>query len=156
MGGLGSLVVRLGLDAAEFTGGLTKAEALALRSSKEMRRNIETINTALIGLGTAAVGAIYGLSKIIEKNAQLQDVAETIGDTAVNVSSLSAALAQSGADIGLVTDFSIKLTKALSTQDAEGKKAGAALKAIGLDFETLKKSSPVQQLEDIAKALDTF
>jgi hypothetical protein len=156
MGGLGSLVVRLGLDAAEFTGGLTKAEALALRSSKEMRRNIETINTALIGLGTAAVGAIYGLSKIIEKNAQLQDVAETIGDTAVNVSSLSAALAQSGADIGSVTDFSIKLTKALSTQDAEGKKAGAALKAIGLDFETLKKSSPVQQLEDIARALDTF
>ena len=155
-GGLGSLVVKLGLDAAEFTGGLTKAEAEAYKSSKAMRKSIEAINLALVAVGTAAVGAAYGLSRIIENNAKFQDMSEIIGDTAVNISSLRAAVAQSGQSFESVTDFSIKLTKALATQDEEGKKAGAGIKALGLNFEEFKKQTPTEQLKTLAKTLQDF
>jgi hypothetical protein len=102
-GGLGSLVVRLGLDAAEFTGGLSKAEAQAIRASKEMRRNFEVIGQGLALVSAAAVGAAFALSRIAESNAKLQDVAEIIGDTAVRVSSLGLALAQSGTGYESIT-----------------------------------------------------
>ena len=56
---LGSLVVSLGLDAAEYTRGLDKAQRDAQRKSEEIQRVLTQAGTLIAaGAATATVGLI--------------------------------------------------------------------------------------------------
>lgn len=76
-----------------------------------------------------------------------------MGDTAVNVSSLKLAADLSGVALDSVAAASIKLSVALSKTDDEASAAGAAIKALGLDFNMFKSLAPVDQLDAVAKAM---
>ena len=54
---LGQLVVRLGLDAAEFTQGMSKAEAEALRFGQKMGADIRTAALGAAAAITAVAAA---------------------------------------------------------------------------------------------------
>lgn len=157
---LGSLVVSLGLDAATFTAGLDKAQYQAKQFADSIGRNVDAgVNLAigsLAAIGAAGTAAFAFLNSQAESIANFQDLSDKIGDTAENIASLKAASEISGVGFDTIAAASIKLTSSLSKLDDEGKGAGAAVKALGLDFDKFKGQAPVDQIEMLAKAFAGF
>ena len=157
---LGQLVVRLGLDAADFTQGMSKAEADAFKLGDSIGRGIRDsailATAALVAIGTAAGGAFKLVHDQAEAIASFQQLSEKIGDTAENLASLKKASDVSGTSMDSIAAASIKLTAALSKTDEEGQGAAKAIKALGLDFDTFKKLAPVDQIEAVSKAMNGF
>lgn len=160
MAALGSLVVTLGLDAAEFMSGLSKSEYESKKTSERIQRTInqagQLATTALTSMGLAGVAAFAKINAEADKIAGLQDVAEKIGDTAEQVSSLQLALDLSGTSVETFTAASVRLTANLSKTDDEAKGAGRALAAIGLSLDDFKRRNPVEQIDMIARKLADF
>ena len=157
---LGQLVVRLGLDAVDFTQGMSRSEAEAQRFAAKLASDITSAATAVaIGLGaiaTAAVGAFKLINDQAETIAAFQQLSEKIGDTAENLASLKKASDVSGTSMDSIAAASVKLTSALSKTDEEGQGAAKAIKALGLDFDAFKALSPVDQIETVSKAMNGF
>lgn len=154
---LGSLVVRLGLDAAEFTSGLTKSEYQARKFAQQIDRQIATgvrvATGAMLAFGAAATVAF---KKAVDDLGNFKQISEQIGDTAEAVAALDKAAATSGVSINEVASASQKLTATLSKTDDEGDAAARALKAIGLNLNEFRRLSPVAQLEAVAAAMAKF
>lgn len=153
---LGSLIVSLGLDAAQFTAGLSKSERQAQQWGEKFVGAIESARVAALGSAAAIAGAFAVLDRQMESLAGFQDVADKIGDTAVAVASLKLAADVSGTALDSLAGASVKLTAALAKNDDESKGAALGLAAIGLEVEAFKRLSPVQQLEAVANALKGF
>lgn len=157
---LGQLVVKLGLDAAEYTQGLSKAEAQARKFGETIGSGIRT--SALVGaaaitsIGAAALAANAAFNKLLDGAAKFQDLAEETGASAASIAGLSVAAATAGVSIESVAGSMNKLTKNLVGVDDESKAAGAALAAIGLNIQDFKKLAPAEQYQAVAKALDGF
>jgi lambda family phage tail tape measure protein len=135
----------------------------ALKMSEGYQKGIDIgqrLRTGFIALaaaaGAAAVATYAGTIALINQVGKYQDLAEKIGDTAVNVSSLKTASDVSGTSIDTIATASVKLTAALSKTDDESKLVGGAIKALGLNFEQFKKQSPVEQLQTVARAFGEF
>jgi len=153
---LGSLVVSLGLDAAQFTAGLSKSERQAQQWADKFVGAIESARVAALG-SAAAIGAAYAvLDRQLESLAGFQDLADKIGDTAVNVATLQRAVDVSGVSFDTLSTASVKLTAALAKSDDESKGAALGLAAIGIEVDAFKKLSPVEQLDAVAQALAKF
>lgn len=153
---LGSLVVSLGLDAGEFTKGMTKAEYQAQQFARNLERGVEAARVAAIGSLAAIGGAVLALDKQLQSIAGFQDLADKIGDSAQEVASLQLAADLSGVSLDNIASASVKLTTALSKLGDEGEGAGKALTAIGLDVAEFKQLSPVAQIDAVAQALAGF
>ncbi len=153
---LGSLVVSLGLDAAQFVDGLTKSEYQA----RAFVRNVTATTTRMVGVfaavGVAAGGALAVLGQAAGAIAKYQDLADQVGDTAEAVAGLQLAADLSGQGLDAVASASVKLTSALAKTDDESKGVGAALAAINVPLDEFKKLDPVAQLERVAGALSGF
>jgi len=153
---LGSLVVSLGLDAAEFVDGLTKSEYQA----RAFVRNVTATTTRMVG-AFAAVGVGIGATLAVLHRASsaiavYQDLADQVGDTAEAMAGLQLAADLSGKGLDQVAAASVKLTAALSKSDDESKGVGAALAAINIPVKEFKQLDPVAQLERVAGALADF
>jgi lambda family phage tail tape measure protein len=140
-----------------------KAADAALRFREAQERNIQSIGalkSAFLTLGTIAaaglIGAAAAFDTLVKKVGDFQDLAEKVGDTAENLASLSVAASVGGKSMDEVGDFAIKMNKALTGVDDESEKAGAAIKALGLDIDQFKQLRPSDQLDALAKALDQF
>jgi hypothetical protein len=153
---LGALVVSLSLDAADYIKGLTKAEYEAQKFAKAVESTVEAARASMVALGVGAAGVAVALNDQISKIADYQDLADKIGDTAEAIGSLSNAANVSGVSLDTVAAASIKLTASLSKTDDEAKGAGAAITALGLNFQQFKDLSPVDQIEAVANALNKF
>ncbi len=153
---LGRLVVQLGLDAAEYTKGLSKSEYQAQQWARSLERGVEWARNSMIGFGAVAVGVIATVNAQADKIAAFQGLADQIGDTAEAVASLHAASDLSGTSLDLVAAASVKLTTALSKTDDEAKGVGHALAAIGIELGEFKRLSPVEQIDRVAQALSGY
>lgn len=157
---LGSLVVSLGLDAAQFTSGLSKAEYQARKFGETIGSNIRTATlattAALGGLAGAALAANAAFNKLLDGAAQFQDLAEMTGTSAQDLASFAVAAGTAGVSVDSVAQATIKLTKNLVGVDDESKAAGAALAALGIKVEDFKKLDPATQYETVSKALAGF
>lgn len=157
---LGSIVVSLGLDAAQFTSGLTKAEYQARKFGETLGSNIRTATlattAALGGLAGAALAANAAFNKLLDGAAQFQDLAEMTGTSAQDLASFAVAAGTAGVSVDSVAQATIKLTKNLVGVDDESKAAGAALAALGIKVEDFKKLDPATQYETVSKALAGF
>lgn len=141
------------LEAADSALKMSEGYQRGLDVSSRMRAGF----IALAAAASAAAAATYaGTIALIAQVGNYQDLAEKIGDTAVNVSSLKTASDVSGASLDSIAAASVKLTAALSKTDDESKSVGAAINALGIDFEKFKKQSPVEQLQTVARAFGEF
>jgi len=157
---LGSLVVRLGLDAAEFTSGLTKSEYQAKKFAATLDKRIASAaNAAGVAIGVitaAAIGAAVAVDKLVKQAGNFQDLAEKTGANAEALASFAVAAGTTETAMDLVAKASVKLSVGLSKVDEESKGVGAALTAIGLPLADFKNLDPAAQLEAVAKALSGF
>jgi hypothetical protein len=159
-GGVGALTVSLGLDAADYVQGLNKADQLAKNASNNISNNFAVAargaSIAFTALATAGAAAFAAINNQANNIAGLQDIAEKIGDTASAVSSLQLAADLSGTALDTVAAASIKLTATLSKTNDESKGAGAAIAALGLNFQDFKDLAPVEQIDAVSKAMAGF
>lgn len=135
----------------------------ALRLSEAYEKGVvlgNQLRTGFIALAAAAsaaaVATFAGTIALINQVGNYQDLAEKIGDTAANISSLKTASDVSGTSLDTIAAASVKLTAALSKTDDESKSVGSAIVALGLNFETFRKQSPVEQLQSVARAFAEF
>lgn len=159
-GSLGSLVVTLGLDAAEFTTGLTKSEYEAKKFAQKVDRaiadGVKAAGAAFVTLGVAAAGAFAAISKMASDVGAFKDLEETTGANAEALASFAVAAGTAGVSMETVAGGMNKLTKGLVSVEDETKDAGAALEALGLNIQDFKKLDPATQMEEVAKALAGF
>lgn len=153
---LGSLVVSLGLDAAQFVDGLTKSQYQARQFVRGVTDTTKRAAGVLAAFGVAAGVAMEGLGQAAGHIAVYKDLADQIGDTAEAVAGLQLAADLSGKSIETVASASVKLTSALSKSGDEGKGVGAALAAINIPLAEFKQLDPVAQLELVAQKFAEF
>lgn len=154
---IGSLTLDLVARIGGFESGLDKAARISEKRMKEIQATAKKVGAGIgLAFGAAATGFVAFVKTQTDAIAAYQDVAEKIGDTAEAVASLKAAVDVSGTSIDAITAASVKLTAALFKTNDEGQGVGQALKAIGLELETFKKLSPVEQIDAVARALNRF
>lgn len=163
-GVLGSLVVSLGLEAAEFTAGLTKAEYDAKRAKDRISKELDGIKSAVAGLGALGVSlSVAGIAAfaadVVHAAAALDDMAESTGATVEELSRFDrvAKLTGSGS-IDEVSGALQRLVRSMQGADDEAKGAGAAFAYLGIQTRDQNGAlrSSGQVLEDVARALAKY
>lgn len=157
---LGTLTLDLVANLGGYTAGMDKAEKEAQKRARAIEKAFDTtfagIGAAIATMTAAGTAALAIVNQQAEAIANYQDLAEKIGDTAEAVASLQVAATVSETSLDSVAAASVRLTTALSKTDDESKLVGQALSAIGLEFESFKDLSPVDQIEALANALSNF
>lgn len=160
MASLGSLVVSLGLDAAEFVSGLTKSEyearKFAQRLEKSVAAGVIKAEIAIRSFASAARATADVFQSLTVDAAQFKDLEESTGASAEGLASLAVAGATAGVNMESIGSAANKLTKSLVGVDDESKAAGAALKALNLNIQDFKSLDPVAQYEAVGNALAQF
>lgn len=157
---LGGMIVRLGLDATDFTRGLTKSELAAQRFaasfSNQVAFGVGKAIIALKALDEAVAFAIRAFPELIEQAGNFQDLAEKTGASAEALASFAISAKVAGTDMEAIAQASIKLSKNMAAVNDESKAAGAALVALGIPIAEFKKLDPAAQFERLAKAQAAF
>jgi len=170
MSALGSLVVSLALNHAEFAKGLDKSSQEALKFAKNAQGAVDraeraitgsfkNIATSALGAVTAFVGvssAINALNSSIDTLGKLDDMAQKTGSSVENLSKLQKVAVQFGQDFGAVDTALVKLSKGLAGIDDAGGKTAQALRAIGISQEFVKSKDPSEVFVQIAKNLQNY
>lgn len=161
-GGIGSIVIRLGLDAADFVRGMATQTRTAQAGVERIVGSFTSMAGGIAG-ALAAVGvaltfdAIIGeMNKSIDALAELDDMAQKTGASVENLSRLSKLAAARGQDFGEIDASLVKLAKGLNGVDEEGSKVKQALDALGLSTKNMKDQDPGVVLVDIAKKLQDY
>jgi hypothetical protein len=131
----GRLDVLLGLDAAEFTSGLSKADYEAQAFARSMADLGGKIGTALAGAFTAAVaGATYLTKSAIDAADHLNDLSKATGVSVENLGGIGFAASQAGADLdGVAASFG-KLNLKIAEAARGEKEAAEAFKLLGVSI----------------------
>lgn len=157
---LGQLIVRLGLDAADFTSGLSKSEHQARRFADSLSNKVAIgvvkAQVAIEAFQAAVELAVNAVPRLIEQAAGFQDLAEKTGASAEMLASFGVAAGTSSTAMDTVAASSVKLSAALSKTEDESKGVGAALKAINLPLKDFKALDPGAQMEALANSLARF
>lgn len=128
-----------------------------LKRAADLGSTFATVTVAgFTAIASGATAAAVGFDRLVKSAGQFQDLAEQVGASAEGLASLSVSASVGGTSMEEVSGFAIRLTKNLTGVDDESTKAGAALKALGLNIDDLKSADPADQMERIAKALDKF
>jgi outer membrane murein-binding lipoprotein Lpp len=146
-------IVKLTLDGAQYSRALDKAASDGQKFARGLETSINVARAGFLSLGASAGAAVAVINQQAQNIAAFQGLAEQMGDTAEAVASIKLASDVSGVSLDLMAQASVKLTSMLSRVDDEGKGAGKAIKALGLEAESFKKLSPVDQIDAIAQAL---
>lgn len=161
-GGIGSIVISLGLDAADFIRNMAQQQRQAQSATERIVGSFNSMAGGIAG-ALAAVGvaltfdAIIGeLNKSIDALAQLDDMAQKTGASVENLSRLSKLAAARGQEFEAVDASLVKLAKGLNGVDEEGSNVKNALDALGLSTRNMKDQDPSIVLVDIAKKLQDY
>jgi hypothetical protein len=147
---LGSLVVSLGLDAAEFTRGMTKAEQQSAQFARKMESNFKSVARFIATLGVGAIIAKFTTDTISAASA-LDDLADATGSSVENLSKLSNQAKISGTSFETLQGLVLKLTAGMAGADDESSNVGRALKFLGVNAK-----DPAEALQQVAVALDKY
>jgi hypothetical protein len=166
---LGTLTIDLIARIGGFIKGMTEAERVADRSSREIARkhkaraaevekawqNLKSIGLAFTAVGAAAGAAFIAVNRVAQSIDALNDSADATGSSIENLSALEDIAVRTGTEFQTVTSAIVKFNDVLQDADAN-KGAGAVLKALNLDIEELKRLDPAEALRQVAVALSGF
>jgi hypothetical protein len=151
----GSLTVALGLDAAQYLRGLTKAEADARKFSENLGATVQrgallaAGSLAAVGLAaTAAFNAFKSQSDAIDA---FNDLADASGASVENISALDRVARETGSSFATAESVLLKFNQALANAKPDND-AGRLLKAMNLDIAQLKSLDPAEALRQTAVA----
>ena len=130
---LGSLVVSLGLDAAEYTRGLDKAQRDAQRKSEEIQRVLTQAGTLIAaGAATATVGLIALTKSSIDAADNLLALSKTANVSVETLGGIGFAASQAGSDLEGVAGSLGKLNLKIAEAARGEKEASNAFEKLGI------------------------
>lgn len=166
MSALGSLVVKLALEYAQFTAGSDeaqkRADALAKGVQDRMDGMAATVKSAAAGVagGLAAaftIGAVDQLLKdVTASQTALKDLSHMAGMTVEGLSKLQSVSRYVGLGAQEIAEASVSMTDALAQAADESDGVGQALAAVGLKFDDFRRLKPEEQFRVLAGALSNF
>lgn len=166
MAALGSLVVKLALDYAQYTSGLSKSEQDSVAFAKRVQDQVDQLKTrvattvgSVAGLLAAglSINAFKGLLEgVVASAAGLEDLATQAGTTVEALSGLSSVGKFSDMGADQIAAAMNKLTKNLTSVTEESAGTGKAIRAMGLDVQAFGALKPEEQMMTVAKSLATF
>jgi len=148
MADIGSLVVKLAAETADFREDLGKSALLLERHAESMRGSLEKVaevakTTFAIAIGVESVGALKELvMHTLETVAVLQDLAEQTGASATALSGFAPVATISGVAMEQIGVGLTKLSKGLAGVDDETKGASQALQFLGVKAKDVRKHQP--------------
>jgi hypothetical protein len=155
----GRLDVLLGLDAADFTKGLSKAEYEAKSFQDSMLKLGGQIGTAIgAGAAAAAVALGYMTKSAIDAADHLNDLSKATGLSVENIGGIGFAASQAGADLdGVAASFG-KLNLKIAEAARGEKEAAEAFKVIGVAVKDAagKTRAAEDVFKDVATAFAGF
>lgn len=155
----GSLVVSLGLDAASYTAGLTKAEYNARKLGEEIGSQIRSgaliASGALAGLSAAAKGAFDFIKNQADSIDAFNDLADATGASIETISALDRVARETGGSFETASGILVKFNQALANTKPDND-AGRLLKALNLNIAELKALDPAEALRRTAVAFQGF
>lgn len=166
---LGSLVVKLALEYAEFTKGLDKSDQASLKFAQRAQQHFDTAAKAgsefMSSMVTGALGAVAAvvsvgaavesLNSAIDNLAKLDDLNQKTGSSIENLSRLQQVASAFGQDFGGVDAALSKLAKGMAAVDDDSNKTNKALKALGVSAKDSagKLRDPSEVFVEAAKRL---
>jgi len=155
----GSLVVSLGLDAAQYTKGLSDAEYAARKLGHEIGTQIRSgaliAASAFAGLSAAATFAFDAVKKQADAIDAFNDLADATGASIENISALDRLARETGSTFESASSILVKFNQALGGAKFDND-AGRVLKALNLDIAELKSLDPAEALRRTAVAFQGF
>lgn len=158
MSTLDTLVIDLIANTARLQQDMNKATGIVGGAMKQVEGAVNIAKQAFVALGGAAT--VAGLVNLVKSSI---DTAEALHDLSIQTGASVEALSAM-AEVGKYTDTSVqtiagamnKLAKGMAVANEESKGTGAAIKALGLDFNTFRQMKPEDQLLAVAKQMATF
>ena len=155
MSDLGSLVIKLSAETAQFRSDLGKSAHLLSKTANDMKASMERLSgvaqkTFALAIGVTSVAAIKDfVVQTIDAAASLQGLAEQAGASAQSLSGFAPVATISGTSLQSLSMGMFKLSKAMAGMDDESKPASQALNFLGV---AAKDSEG--QLRDSAQVLN--
>lgn len=107
----------------------------------------------LLGVGLSFAFFKSIIDDTIAARSELLKMSYTVGDSVENLGALSRIGKASGTSLSEISQATIKLNKNLVSNEEGSKGAQQAIEALGLSYAKLKSATPVEQLQQVAKAL---
>ena len=172
MSALGSLVVTLALEYAEYTKGIAASDQAALKFAQNSQRSFDKAeksakqyfnsvvsNAALAVSAYVSVhAAISRLDSSINTLARLDDMAQKTGSSIENLSRIQKVVTAFGGDFEAVDKAIAKLAKGMATLDSPTNKVNSALKSLGVSSRNAlgELRDPSEVMIEAARKLDTY
>ncbi len=167
MSALGSLVVRLVLDHAEFTKGLDRNDQASLKFAQNSQKNFDRAEASAKkffgGVAAGAVGAVaafVGINDSIGKVKDIIDFQDEIAKlsqaTSVSVETLAGldlAATQSGTSLDRAAKGIRAFSRVVADSSGTMNKNSQILEAMGINLEELKDKTPEEQFFRLADAI---
>lgn len=158
---LATLSIDVEARLAKLEEGLDKASRIVQRSSADMQRRFDGINSAALTLsktlltGFAVTGLALFTREALRGLDALNDFKDATGASIENASALEDVAARTGTSFETVTAAVVRLNKVLG--DAKPGSAQAnVLKSIGLSAEELRRIDPAEALQRVATTLNGY
>ncbi|MCG2585516.1 hypothetical protein [Massilia sp. TS11] len=155
---VGTLEIELMANIARLQADMDRAQRTVGGAMADISKTVELAKKAMLGFaGVASASAFADMIKgSIEASAGMHDLSIQTGASVAALQALKSVAATSDTTIEGIAEAMGKLAKGMAGADEESKGVGAAIKALGLDFNRLQALSPDQQMLSIAKAMDEF
>ena len=133
MAALGSLVVSLSANTAEFVAGMDKAAYQTDKAMKQMEQDAEAVGQALKGMAVVAAGALAVMVKMtIDAADNLRDMSQKTGIAVETLNGLGFAAGQAGGSLDSMVGAAGKLNKTITEAAGGGKEAVEVFRALGI------------------------
>lgn len=154
---LATLSIDLVAKLASFEQDMGKAARAAEKTAAQISGAFGLIKSAAGGLvaGIGVGGLVAFTRSTVDAIDALNDVKDATGASIENISALEDVAARTGTTMDVVTSSLIKLNQTLNAAK-EGSSQAAALQAIGLSAEELRRLDPAEALRRTAVALAGF
>ena len=172
MSALGSLVVKLALEHAEYTQGLNKSEQAALGFAKRIQTSFDeasgSVNEFLVDSAKNVAGVVAGfagINAVVERTqksidilANINDAVEKTGSSAEDLSRIEQATRAVGESFIPVEQGITRLAKGLASFDDGSNEVFRALNAIGVSARdtTGQLRTSAEVFIDVTKALQSY
>jgi hypothetical protein len=158
MASAGTLIFELAADVSHLRADMAKAQA-EMNSSLASIAKSSAASAIEMGAEFAkefAASLAEHMSEALEQADALGKLAQRIGDTTENLSTLQYQAGKAGVNADDLTAAFRGLSKAMLDTNKPGSDAAAAFKAIGVSVDELKKQNPTEQMKTIAEAVSHF
>jgi len=164
MADIGSLVIKLAADTAEFQADLGRSARLLDKHASDMKASLQQVagvaRTAFaVVIGTTSVAALRDfVTQTLETSAALQGLAEQTGASATALSGFAPVATISGTAMDAIGGSLAKLSKGLAGVDDETAGATKALQFFGVRAKDASGNlrDPAEVMNDVALKLSEF